>query len=207
MGSSLPWKNGSLYSLSADTSVHIAMILYQWVLHHLQRRILLVEHWSPVQVFQYCSGPHEVQKLRQILTGRARHGVAYCTVHSIPAWGQWGVGGLLPCVYWCVHRHGLQTGVWWAWGTSHLLDLLPLHLVMGYLKNEVPSVHWDALPALPPCIQSGKSSLGSEPIFRYGNVHNSHNSGLWGACLSWLKKAMVLSLLYQIHAFRNRPQI
>lgn len=67
-------------------------------------------------------------------TGRARHGVAYCTVLSIPAWGQWGVGGLLPCVYWCVHRHGLQTGVWWARGTSHLLDLLPLHLVMGYFK-------------------------------------------------------------------------
>lgn len=29
-------------------------------------------------------------------TGRARHGVAYFTVLSIPAWGRWGVGACCP---------------------------------------------------------------------------------------------------------------
>lgn len=95
-----------------------AVILHRIVLQQLERTILLIKHWSSIQIFHCCSKPQKIQQLGQRPTGRAKHGVAFCAA-PYPCLGLVRLWDPLPCVYWHVLKHGLQTG---AWCMRHILS-------------------------------------------------------------------------------------
>lgn len=92
----------------------------------------------------------------------------------------------------CILSHGTFKMKWklaisTAVSPGHALGYLTCPLTLNPVRR-LPFGHW-------------------VPIFRYGNVHSSHNSGLWGAGPSWLKKAMgFLGFHIRYMVLKIRPQ-